>query len=133
MSIIPAVDECQGGCKINLVLLAFTMWGTIIGGFKPDRMRRIELMQVQPTDKILLVGTSSGLDFECLPENINKKSLKAFDFSPEMVKKSKIKAQLFGIPEENCFVGDAQRMPFQHEKFDKIFFSLSLVSIPIQN
>lgn len=111
-------------------LFAFTVWDNIISGFKPGRMRAIDLMDVKPTDKILLIGEGTGLDFECLPPNINKQALKAFDFSPEMVKQSKKKAKQFGIPEENCFVGDAQKLPFQHEKFHKIFFPLSLASIP---
>lgn len=111
-------------------LFAYTMWDRIISGFKPGRIRAIELLDIKPTDKILLVGEGTGLDFECLPKNTNKQTLKAFDFSPEMVKQSKQKAKLLGIPEENCFVGDAQKLPFQNERFDKIFFPLSLASIP---
>ncbi len=34
------------------------------------------------------------------------------------------------IPVENCFEGDAQKLSFTHEKFDKIYFPLSLGSIP---
>lgn len=111
-------------------LMAFTMWDNLMAGFKPGRVRAFELMDIKPSDKILLVGEGSGLDFECLPDAVNKSTLKAFDFSPEMVKQSKQKAPLFGIPEENCFVGDAQKLPFTTERFDKIFFPLSLASIP---
>jgi len=111
-------------------LFAYTIWDSLISGFKPGRMRAIELMDVKPTDKVLLIGEGTGLDFECLPSNINKRTLKAFDFSPEMVRQSKMKAKQFGIPEENCFVGDAQKMPFKDEKFDKILFPLSLASVP---
>ena len=71
-----------------------------------------------------------GLDLECLPEHTNKLALRAFDFSPEMVRQSKIKAQQFEIPDENCFIGDAQHLPFTQEKFDKIYFPLSVESIP---
>lgn len=111
-------------------IMAFTFWDSMMAGFKPGRVRAFELMDIKSTDKILLVGEGSGLDFECLPNTINKANLRAFDFSPEMVKQSKQKAPLYGIPEANCFVGDAQKLPFTTERFDKIFFPLSLASIP---
>lgn len=111
-------------------VMAYTFWDNIVSGFKPGRIRAMQLLNIQPTDKVLLVGEGSGLDFECLPDTVDKTQVKAFDFSSEMVRQSKIKAQHYGIPEENCFVGDAQHMPFETEKFDKIFFPLSLGSIP---
>ena len=111
-------------------IFAYTIWDNIVSGFQPGRARAVELMEIQPDDRILLVGEGSGLDFECLPEQINKLALRAFDFSPEMVRQSKIKAVKFDIPEENCFIGDAQKLPFTDEKFDKIYFPLSIASIP---
>lgn len=111
-------------------IFAYTFWDNMVSGFKPGRMRAIELMDIKPKDRILLVGEGSGLDFECLPEQTNKATLKAFDFSPEMVRQCKLKARQFEIPEENCFVGDAQRLRFEEEKFDKIYFPLSIASIP---
>ncbi len=114
-------------------LMAFTIWDNIISGFKPGRTRAIQLMDIKPTDKILLIGEGTGLDFECLPSNINKAAVKALDFSAEMVKQSRVKARQIGIPEENCLVADAQKLPFRDEKFDKIFFPLSLASIPNPN
>ena len=111
-------------------IFAYTIWDNIVSGFKPGRLRAIELMDIQSEDRVLLVGEGSGLDFECLPDHTNKVFLRAFDFSPEMVRQSKMKARQFEIPEENCFVGDAQKLPFTHEKFDKIYFPLSIASIP---
>jgi len=110
--------------------MAYTFWDSIVSGFKPGRVRAMQLLDIQPSDKVLLVGEGSGLDFECLPTTLNKTNVKAFDFSPEMVKQAKQKAKRLGIPEENCFVGDAQKLPFTTEKFNKVFFPLSLGSIP---
>jgi len=116
--------------NVSYQIFAYTIWDNIVSGFKPGRMRAIELMDIQSEERILLVGEGSGLDFECLPGQTSKVALRAFDFSPEMVRQSKIKARQFEIPEENCFVGDAQKLPFTHEKFDKIYFPLSIASIP---
>lgn len=111
-------------------VMAKTFWDPMMQGFKPGRIISINSLDIQPDDRVLFVGEGSGLDFAVLPENFKKANLYAFDFSPEMVKQAKLKAPQFGIPEANCFVGDAQKMPFTDEKFDKIYFPLSLGSIP---
>lgn len=111
-------------------IMAKTFWDPLMSGFKPGRVIAINALDLEPDDKVLFVGEGSGLDFEVLPENFKKENLQAFDFSPEMVKQAKRKAIRFGIPEENCFIGDAQKLPFTEEKFDKIYFPLSLGSIP---
>lgn len=111
-------------------IMAYTVWDNVVSGFKPGRVRAIELLDIQSRDTVLLVGEGSGLDFECLPEQTNRAALKAFDFSPQMVRQCKIKAQQLDIPEDNCFVGDAQNLPFTDERFDKIYFPLSIASIP---
>jgi len=111
-------------------VMAYTFWDSIVSGFKPGRIRAMQLLDIQPDDTVLFVGEGSGLDFECLPPTISKANLKAFDYASHMVAQSKVKAKQFGIPEANCFVADAQQLPFTTEKFDKIFFPLSLGSIP---
>lgn len=111
-------------------VMAKTFWDPLMSGFKPGRVISLQELDIQNEDRVLFVGEGSGLDFEVLPESCDKKNLQAFDFSPEMVKQAKLKAKHFGIPEENCFVGDAQKLPFTDEKFDKIYFPLSLGSIP---
>lgn len=105
-------------------------WDYIVDGFKPARVRAMDLLELQVTDKVLFIGEGSGLDFEVLPDEIIKKHVWALDYSSEMVKASKKKAQLLGFSEGQCVVGDAQSLPFNEERFDKIFFPLSLGSIP---
>lgn len=111
--------------------LASTFWDCIMGGFRPGRLRAIELLELQASDFILLVGEGSGLDFDCLPEDVNKNKVIAFDFSSEMVRQAKKKAVTHGIPVENIVQGDAQDLSFLGEKrFNKIYFPLSIGSIP---
>ena len=122
-----AVRASQNFCY---QVMAKTFWDPLMSGFKPGRGIAINELDIKPNDRVLFVGEGTGLDFEVLPENINKKNLQAFDFSREMVKQAKLKARQFDIPEENIFIGDAQHLPFKDEKFDKIYFPLSLASIP---
>lgn len=112
------------------VMAKTSFWDPMMSGFKPGRVIAINELDIQPNDMVLFVGEGTGLDFEVLPEHFNMTNLKAFDFSPEMVKKAKLKALNFNIPEQNVFIGDAQHLPFTEEKFDKIYFPLSLGSIP---
>ncbi len=122
-----ATRQAQNFCY---QIMAKTFWDPLMSGFKPGRVIALNALDIQPDDKVLFVGEGSGLDFELLPENFKKDNLQAFDFSPEMVKQAKLKAPQFGIPEKNCFIGDAQKLAFTEEKFDKVYFPLSLGSIP---
>lgn len=117
----------QNGCY---QFLAVTLWDSIVSGFSPGRERAIELLEIQATDRVLLVGEGSGLDFAHLPPQTDKQALQAFDFSSQMVRQAKQKAAQLGIPQENCFEGDAQALPYTTQQFDKIYFPLSLGSIP---
>ena len=111
-------------------LMARTIWDPMMNGFQPGRRMSMTQLDIQPSDRVLFVGEGSGLDFAVLPPTLNVKNLMAFDYSPEMVKQAKLKAPKFNIPVRNCFEGDAQKLPFKDEKFDKIYFPLSLGSIP---
>lgn len=111
-------------------ILAATGWDSIMSGFKPARIKAMKLLELQPTDTILVVGAGSGLDLEALPETATKEKVWALDYSSEMIKKAKGRAQLLGIPEDHCILGDAQALPFTEVKFEKIVFPLSLGSIP---
>lgn len=112
------------------VMAKTSFWDPMMSGFKAGRVIAINELDIQPNDRLLFVGEGTGLDFEVLPENFNRTNLQAFDFSPEMVRQAKLKASKFNIPEQNVFIGDAQNLPFIVEKFDKIYFPLSLGSIP---
>lgn len=116
--------------NLSYQALAATGWDYIMGGFRPARIKAMELLELQPEDKVLFIGEGSGLDFEVLPETVAKEKVWALDYSSQMVKKAKEKAALLGIPDNQCIIGDAQNLPFVEERFNKIFFPLSLGSIP---
>lgn len=139
LSLLFGVGALDAGCCARTTqraqdncyqIMAATFWDYTVSGFRPGRVRAIELLNIQATDRVLLIGEGSGLDFDCLPAHTDKRALRALDFSPEMVRQSRIKARRMDIPEENCIVADAQHLPFTTERFDKIFFPLSLGSIP---
>lgn len=111
-------------------LMARTCWDSIVSGFQPGRRIALYQLNIQRSDRILFIGEGTGLDFEVLPEGTPLHRVQALDFSPQMVAQAKRRAVQIGIPERNCFVADAQALPFTDERFDKIYFPLSLGSIP---
>lgn len=121
------VRAAQNGCY---QFLAATFWDCTVAGFRPGRVRAMELLDIHDTDRVLLVGEGSGLDFDCLPADTDLTRVFAFDFSTQMVRQAKQKARRMSIPEDNVFVGDAQHLPYTTERFNKIYFPLSLGSIP---
>ena len=111
-------------------LMAKTLWDPIMSGFRPARVKAMEYLEVAPSDKVLFIGEGSGLDFEIIPGILEKKNIWGIDYSSAMVDEAKKKALLAGIPQEQCTQGDAQNLPFESDTFNKIFFPLSLGSIP---
>ncbi len=105
-------------------------WGPIVAGFEPGRREAFRLLDIQDTDMVLLDGEGDGLDFAQFPSSFNLNNLHALDFSSKMVKKAKERGRILGIPDQNIVQGDAQEIPYTTERFDKIFFPLSLASIP---
>ena len=131
---LPETDQsccsctCQNCCY---QCLSYTCYDCVAGGFGTPRQLALDLLEIQGTDRLLLAGEGTGLDFPHLPEETNLESLCAFDYSAGMVRQLKSKAREFGIPEDNCFEADAQVLPFREdERFDKILFPLSIGSIP---
>lgn len=112
------------------LLARSSLWNPIIRGFKPGRERALAILDIQPSDRVLLVGEGNGADFECLPADTNKAAVWALDYSSEMVRQGKVVAAQHGIPADQFVVGDAQALPFTTERFNKIFFPLSIASIP---
>lgn len=110
--------------------LAATIWDPIMSGFKPARVKAMELLDLNQDDHLLLIGEGSGLDFEVLPKTVEKEKVWALDYSSQMVKKAKQKAEELAIPSDNCMIGDTQKLLFDNEQFNKLFFPLSLGSIP---
>lgn len=130
---------CWGRCyarvsraaqNFSYQVMGATFYDYIVGGFRPGRVRAMDLLQVEENDKILLVGEGPGLDFEVLPGPAQMENIWALDYSTVMVRRAKIRARLMGIPDDQCVQGDAQDLQFEDGQFDKIFFPLSLGSIP---
>jgi len=83
-------------------------------------------MQIQPGDKVLIVGAGTGLDLEFLPNNCE---ITATDLTPSMVERIK-RRNLTTRLQVEAMVMDGQQLAFPDESFDKVILHLILAVIP---
>ena len=94
--------------------------------FLPGRKRAIELLDLQPGERLLLVGVGTGADLPLLPQGIQ---VVGVDLSPEMLAQAQKKLSLPGLA-VSLIQGDAQRLLVQEASFDAVIFHLILSVIP---
>ena len=94
--------------------------------FQSARKRTIDLMKLQPGERVLIVGVGTGLDFEFLPQEID---ITAIDITPAMVERAKHRANTLGHSPD-IQVMDAEDMSFDSEQFDCVLLHLLLAVVP---
>lgn len=90
------------------------------------RRRAIELLAVQPGERVLIDGCGTGLDLELLPRGCH---VTAIDLTPAMVEKTRRRAEALGI-DVDARVMDAARLDFADESFDCVLLHLILAVVP---
>ena len=91
-----------------------------------SRKMSVEMLGVQPGEKVLIIGAGTGNDLDHLPMGCQ---IVATDITPAMVKRikkrnSKLNHQL------ETLVMDGQNLHFEKETFDKVILHLILTVIP---
>jgi phosphatidylethanolamine/phosphatidyl-N-methylethanolamine N-methyltransferase len=111
--------------KIRYTLYApgYDMIGRI---FAKSRRESISRLNIQPGDKVLLVGAGTGLDLEFLPVGAE---ITATDITPAMISKviqrnKKLKLNLTAV------VMDGHKLEYPDGTFDKIILHLIIAVIP---
>ena len=94
--------------------------------FTASRRKSIELLEIQPNEKVLLVGAGTGLDFQFLPKHAQ---VCAGDITPSMVSKMQQRAQKLNL-NATVEVMDGQSLPFPDNTFDKVILHLIVAVIP---
>ena len=94
--------------------------------FTASRRRSIELLQLKPKEKVLLVGAGTGLDFQFLPKDVE---VWAGDITPFMVTKMEQRAKTLQL-NATVAVMDGQKLPFPDNTFDKVILHLIVAVIP---
>jgi len=94
--------------------------------FLPGRKRAIELINLLPGERVLLVGVGTGADLPLLPHGIQAVGI---DISADMLARARRKLPLPGR-EIILLQGDAQRLLVDETAFDVVIFNLILSVVP---
>ena len=94
--------------------------------FRESRKKSIEALQIKPGEKILILGSGTGLDLEFLPVDC---AITAIDITPAMVERTKTR-NLVLKRNLQALVMDGQSLSFENQYFDKIILHLILAVIP---
>jgi ubiquinone/menaquinone biosynthesis C-methylase UbiE len=103
------------------------IYDTTVGHFfLPGRQRAIELLNLQPGERVLLVGVGTGADLPLLPMGVQAIGV---DISPYMLSRAQQKLPLPGR-DVALLQGDAQQLLVDEARFDAVIFNLILSVIP---
>jgi phosphatidylethanolamine/phosphatidyl-N-methylethanolamine N-methyltransferase len=99
----------------------------VIGGLTRNARRRsFELLDLEPDEKLLIVGCGTGLDFEFVPPGA---SVEAIDVSPAMAQRAGRRAAQL-LPAARVQVMDATSLDFPDAAFDAVVLHLILAVLP---
>ncbi len=99
---------------------------TVGNFFFPGRKRAMERLDLQPGERVLLVGVGTGADLPLLPTGV---AATGTDLSLEMLAKARQKLPLPGR-EVTLLQGDAQQLLVEEAGYDAVVFNLILSVIP---
>lgn len=94
--------------------------------FERGRRRAIERLNLEPGDRILLVGCGTGMDLEHVPDGVE---VAAVDVTPAMVRRTERRGERLGL-DVDARVGDARALPFADDSVDAVLLHLVLSVAP---
>lgn len=97
-----------------------------VASFRAQRRRSLDLLCLQPGERLLLSGVGTGSDLEFVPRGV---AVAAVDITPAMVARTRARAAASGR-EIEASVGDAQALEFPSASFDAVVLHLIVAVAP---
>jgi phosphatidylethanolamine/phosphatidyl-N-methylethanolamine N-methyltransferase len=108
----------------------YTLWAPVYDAlawiFHRQRARSLQLLNLQPGQRVLIVGAGTGLDLPLLPPGLH---LTAIDLTPAMVRRLIRRAAHLQIPVDARPM-DAHHLEFPDASFDAVILHLILAVVP---
>jgi ubiquinone/menaquinone biosynthesis C-methylase UbiE len=108
----------------------YTLWSPfydlLVRGFAAWRRRSIALVDVQPGERVVIVGAGTGLDLESIGPG---PAITAIDLTAAMLHRLRTRARRQGLAVDDR-VMDAQAMTFAGASFDVAILHLILAVVP---
>jgi phosphatidylethanolamine/phosphatidyl-N-methylethanolamine N-methyltransferase len=101
-------------------------YNVLVTPLNRSRQRAIELLQVQPGTRVLLVGCGTGLDLDFLPSSAH---VTAIDITPAMVQRTRRRGHSLRRSNDTS-VMNAQGLAFADASFDYVVLHLVVAVVP---
>ncbi len=95
--------------------------------FHPGRVAAVNLLQIEPGDRVLEVGVGTGLNLPLYPRDC---SVTGIDISVEMLRKARQRAKELGQTKVTLSVMDASNLEFPDDAFDRVLATYVISAVP---
>ncbi len=95
--------------------------------FHPGRVAAVNLLQIEPGDRVLEVGVGTGLNLPLYPRDC---SVTGIDISVEMLRKARQRAKELGRTKVTLSVMDASNLEFPDDTFDRVLATYVISAVP---
>jgi phosphatidylethanolamine/phosphatidyl-N-methylethanolamine N-methyltransferase len=108
--------------------LATPIYNVVVEALEPDRKRAVQLLELQASEKVLIVGCGTGRDLDSISKGVE---VVATDITPSMVAATKARAEKLGLGNSvDAQVMDGQKLELADGQFDVVILNLILAVLP---
>ncbi len=100
------------------------IWGKI---FHPGRVAAVNLLEINPGDRVLEVGVGTGLNLPLYPRHC---SVTGIDISEEMLRKAGERAKELGLRHVSLGLMDGSNLAFPGDTFDHVLATYVISAVP---
>jgi phosphatidylethanolamine/phosphatidyl-N-methylethanolamine N-methyltransferase len=95
--------------------------------FYPGRVAAIDLLEIQPGNRVLEVGVGTGLNLPLYPSDCD---VTGIDISKEMLRKAEERVKTLSVKNINLMVMDGSKLAFPDDSFDRVIATYVISAVP---
>lgn len=95
--------------------------------FYPGRVAAIDLLEIQPGNRVLEVGVGTGLNLPLYSRDCN---VTGIDISKEMLRKAEERVLALGMINTKLMVMDGSKLDFPDDSFDRVIATYVISAVP---
>ena len=95
--------------------------------FYPGRVAAIDLLEIQPRNRVLEVGVGTGLNLPLYPQHCE---VTGVDISEEMLRKAEERVKTLGVKNTRLMVMDGSKLDFPDDSFDRVIATYVISAVP---
>jgi len=95
--------------------------------FYPGRVAAVDLLEIQPGNRVLEVGVGTGLNLPLYSRDCN---VTGIDISKEMLRKAEERVLTLGMVNTKLMVMDCAKLDFPDDSFDRVIATYVISAVP---